>query len=569
MSQSSIDRDPHQFEKVMAAWGRAYGQGRLLSQELTSVALPAAFNRGKADVQAAWQRWHDPSVDDRFSLTEWPWYALLERARVESLASQHLPGIAYNLRQLEALSPPDPTMAQLYQAARQVFSGQVHSEITVLSRREASTTKTSAPSLRSRLRCPWSPISVEPEDLPSELSDADIATALCLAQSLLANGPDFAKALHPLITALAALNGRAIPENSKQNSAPPDGDPRPEHTSDSEQDDPDATTERPGGPTQNQMNPIPFPGYTIFSTAWDEEYPAIHWYHPNDGAALRTLNTLDRRRVRQLAHRLQRQLLSARLRHWSFDQEEGRLDSRRLARLIGHNPNPNIFRVENEAPVPEACVTLLVDQSGSMRGTRQRMAALAIDLAVHTLELCQVHCEVLGYTTCFKANNPVSQYWHRMGCPSAPGRLNALRHIVYKTAQQRWHRARPQLGLMLREGFGQENIDGEALYWAACRLMRQPQVRKVLVVLSDGAPYDEATVCANGREFLGSHLRTVIAEIEASPMQLIALGTGQSVGRYYRQAATVRRPEAVAEVLFERLGDLLTQTNHNDNGNIL
>lgn len=208
--------------------------------------------------------------------------------------------------------------------------------------------------------------------------------------------------------------------------------------------------------------------------------------------------------------------------------------------------------------MPDACVTLLVDQSGSMRGERQRMAALAIDLAVHSLEVCRVRCEVLGFTTRFGADNPVAQAWRKAGSPSAPGRLNALRHVVFKTPSQPWRRARPQLGLLLREAFGFENVDGEALHWAARRLAHRPEPRKILVVLSDGAPYDAATAQANGREYLEHHLRAVIAELESSPIHLVAIGTGQEVGRYYRQAVTVRRPEAVAEVLFDRLGDLLT-----------
>lgn len=378
--------------------------------------------------------------------------------------------------------------------------------------------------------------------------------ALSAARHLLADGPRFAEALHPLIRALA---GRYDSPPDNPTSAQPESDAAPDADPMADEERPDAEIERPGGPDRDPASARAYPGYAVFSAAWDEEFPAAHWYRPADVAALRELSCLDRRQVRQLAHRLQRRLLAARLRRWSFDQEEGRLDSRRLARLVGNNNNRRIFRIEQEAPVPEACVTLLVDQSGSMRGVRQHMAALAIDLAAHTLELCQVRCEVLGYTTRFGADNPVSRRWRALDRPGPAARLNALRHIVYKTAEQPWRRARPRLGLLLREGFGYENIDGEALDWAARRLMRQPQPRKVLVVLSDGSPYDEATASAHGREFLENHLRAVIAGIESSPIQLVAIGTGQEVGRFYRQAVTVRRPEAVAEVLFERLGDLL------------
>ena len=551
----------------MAAWGRAYGQGRLASPALDLVAPSTVVSRGEGDVWAAWQRWHDPALDHRFVEAEWPWYALLERARVESLASQHLPGMARNLEQLEVLSPYEPIMAHLYQAARQILARQTDTVSRSIEQglKQQVTEPTLTP-LRLGLRWPWQSTPVYPElKQPSTLvRDADIAEALCSVRDLLGDGPGFAEALHPLIQALAAAYEPNVSALTPTPAASAVSDATPEGNSASDEEHPDAKEERSGGHHQPDITAL-FPGYTVFSTAWDEEYSAAHWYEATDAAALQALNTLDRRQTRQLAHRLQRRLMAARLRHWAFDQDEGRLDNRRLARLVGSNPSSTVFRVENETPVPEACVTLLVDQSGSMRGMRQRLAALAIDLMVHTLELCQVRCEVLGYSTRFRADNPISQRWQQQGSPSSPGRLNALRHIVYKTAEQPWRRARPYLGLLLREGFGYENIDGEALHWAARRLMRQPQTRKVMVVLSDGAPYDESTVRANDREFLSGHLRTVIAEIEASPIQLVALGTGQAVGRYYRRSVTVRRPEAVAEVLFACLGDLLTQAYPSEN----
>jgi len=186
------------------------------------------------------------------------------------------------------------------------------------------------------------------------------------------------------------------------------------------------------------------------------------------------------------------------------------------------------------------------------------MAALAIDLAVHSLESCNIRCEVLGFTTRFGDDNPIAAHWHRQGAGGEPGRLNALRHVVYKRAEQPWRQARGQLGLMLREDFGHENIDGEALHWAARRLLRRREPRKLLIVLSDGAPFDSATAAANGRGYLEHHLRQVIAGIEASPVQLLAIGTGQDVSRFYRHACIVRQPAQVPDVLFERLGELLT-----------
>lgn len=558
---SQIFIEPHQARQLIAAWRQAYGQGRPLDRfhEPAPAQPSAAANRAEGDAQAAWQRWHDLGAEVHFTDTEWPWYALLEQARVETLASRHLPGMAQNLSRLEALSPADPTMARLYQTARRILASQAHCGVSILEPTGKTPTKNALRLSLSRLRWPWPAPPVTRQDPPKLLNDADIIGALDSARNLLTDGPCFAKALYPLVQALAGLRNPNALSSPAQDPVQLDGDAVPDDYAVSDEEHPDATIERPGGPNRDPTRTDVFPGYAVLTRAWDEEHPAARWYRPDDTVALHGLNPLDRRQVRQLAHRLQRRLLAARLRHWAFDQDEGRLDNRRLARLVRTHGDQRIFRIEHEAPVPEACVTLLVDQSGSMRGIRQRMAALAIDLAVHTLELCQTRCEVLGFTTRFGTDNPVSRRWRQMGSPSAPGRLNALRHILYKTASQPWRRARPQLGLLLREGFGYENIDGEALDWAARRLMRQSQARKVLVVLSDGSPYDEATASANGREYLENHLRTVITKIESSSIQLIAIGTGQDVGRFYRQAVTVRRPEAVAEILFDRLGALLTQ----------
>jgi cobaltochelatase CobT len=297
--------------------------------------------------------------------------------------------------------------------------------------------------------------------------------------------------------------------------------------------------------------------YAVFSRQWDTVQPAQYWLKPSDIEALKELHQLDQRRIKRLAHRLQRRLLAASQRRWLFDQEDGRLDNRRLARLLDDKPNQRVFRIEKEALMPEACVTLLVDQSGSMDIKRRQMAATAIELAVHTLENCKIRCEVLGFTTRYTADNPLFKRWQQLGKPEQPGRLNALQHIVYKTPEQPWRRTKQNLGLLLRQMPGHENIDGEALNWAANRLSRQPQQRKIMIVISDGAPYDKATTHANGREFLERHLRLVISDIEKSPISLAAIGTGQDVARFYNSAITVRSPEAVAETLFEKLGDLL------------
>jgi cobaltochelatase CobT len=301
--------------------------------------------------------------------------------------------------------------------------------------------------------------------------------------------------------------------------------------------------------------------YRAYSTQWDEERPARHFCTPEDLTTLQGLDPADQARIRRLALQLQRQLLSARQRHWQFDQDSGRLDSRRLARLLMPGAPPRIFREEQVSPVPEACVTLLVDQSGSMRGRPQQIAVQAIDLAVQTLEACRISCEVLGYTTVDGEDNPVVRSWRAHGQPKRPGRLNALRQLIYKSASDPWRRARPSLGLMLRADFGRENLDGEALDWAARRLAARPEPRKILLVLSDASPYDAATVAVHGRGYLETHLRQVIADIDASAIQLVAIGTSHRVGYYYRKAVVLHRHDTVADTLFAQLGELLSPSD--------
>ena len=490
-----------------------------------------------------------------FSDQAWEWYALLERARVETLARQHLPGMASNLRQADAIAPADGAMASLYQASRAIFAGQ-HYPSPILETTPNKPTNRLA-WLTSLLPTAKADNGRHAPQAP--LLDDDVVEALTRASQHLEQGHAFAETVAPIIQQIAHYYADTPHAQITLHGNARHG---------TEQEDPSAKLTTAGQPQpaddEQAERTDRLQGYVVYSRAWDEQQPASYWYRNEDALALKQLDTPDRRRIRQLAHRLQRRLMAARLRHWSFDQDEGRLDSRRLARLIGDNPSQRVFRVEREAPVPEACVTLLVDQSGSMRGERRQMAAIAIDLAVHTLELCKIRCEVLGFTTRFSADNPLVQQWQATATPETPGRLNAIRHIIYKTPEQPWRRARQHLGLLLREEPGHENIDGEALYWAAKRLIRQPQPRKVLIVLSDGAPYDKATAQANGREFLEQHLRRIIQEVERSPISLAAIGTGQDVARFYRQALTVRRPEAVAASLFEQLGELLTNVEINE-----
>lgn len=266
-----------------------------------------------------------------------------------------------------------------------------------------------------------------------------------------------------------------------------------------------------------------------------------------------------RQLVARMAHQMQRLILARQRRHWSLDQDDGQLDASRLARLIAAPGRAQIFRVEEESLFPKTCITLLLDNSGSMRGHPITVAALTADILARALERCGIPVEVLGYTTSDWLDNPAAQAWGRSGRPSSPGRLNALRHIVYKAMDTPWRRARRDMGLLLQDGLLKENIDGEALAWAAQRLMRRPETRRLLIVVSDGAPMDKATHSANPRGYLDRHLHEVIAWLEKrTDIELRAIGIGHQVGRYYRHAIQLRNVDELGTVLMKRLGKWLS-----------
>jgi cobaltochelatase CobT len=505
------------------------------------MAPPAVTDRrADADRRAAWRRWHDVGDQQQFEPSQRPWYALLERARVEVLAGRGLRGMARNLQALDALAPADDTARAVYVAARNIFAG------------TSVETRVLPPSRHRRSRW-WNALTARPQaaiEDAARLDDPGLMAGLRTAAAFLADSDAFVEAIRPLVAGLAARTPGMADASLAE--LPTDGD---------DSLDPGAVDplgDAPAASPEQVLAERLFPDYQVQTRRWDQELPASELRQAGDEEALRQLLVPDRQRVRRLAHRLQRRLQAMQLRRWSFDQAQGLLDSRRLSRLLVPAADQAIFRVEDESVVPEACVSLLVDQSGSMDAQRRLMAALAIDLAVHSLELCRIRCEVLGFTTRFGDDNPIADGWRRQGSPAMPGRLNALRHIVYKGADQPWRQARGQLGLMLRADFGNENIDGESLHWAVRRLLRRREPRKLLIVLSDGAPYDRATAEANGRGYLEHHLRQVVSRIETSPVHVLAIGTGQDVSRFYRHACVVRHPEQVPDVMFEQLGELLT-----------
>ena len=261
--------------------------------------------------------------------------------------------------------------------------------------------------------------------------------------------------------------------------------------------------------------------------------------------------------VTRLANRLQRRLMAQRNRSWDFDQEEGVLDAARLARVVISPGTALSYKVERDIEFKDTIVTLLIDNSGSMRGRPISIAAISADILARTLERCGVKTEILGFTTRAWKGGQSREAWLADGKPQDPGRLNDLRHIIYKQADEPWRRARRNLGLMMREGLLKENIDGEALLWAHSRLMGRQEERRILMVISDGAPVDDSTLSVNSAGYLEAHLRGVIEWIEKfSPVQLVAIGIGHDVTRYYRRAVTIMDVEQLGGTIMEQLAEL-------------
>jgi cobaltochelatase CobT len=305
-------------------------------------------------------------------------------------------------------------------------------------------------------------------------------------------------------------------------------------------------------------------GYKVFTAEFDEEIAAVDLCEPEELARLR--NFLDQQLsslqgvVSRLANKLQRLLMAQQSRHWEYDLEEGMLDVSRLPRIIIDPMYPLSFKREKDTTFRDTCVTLLLDNSGSMRGRPIMVAAMCADILGRTLERVGVKTEILGFTTRAWKGGQSREKWIAAGKPSQPGRLNDLRHIIYKSGDEPWRRAKRNLGLMMREGLLKENIDGEALTWAYNRIIARPEQRKILMVISDGAPVDDSTLSVNAGNYLEHHLRRVIEEIETrSGVELTAIGIGHDVTRYYRKAVTIVDAEQLGGAMTEQLINLFAE----------
>ena len=337
----------------------------------------------------------------------------------------------------------------------------------------------------------------------------------------------------------------------------------------------DSETENQDGEGEGEVSSNPLTGhnsdknkanyhYQVFSTKYDEIVNATDLCEEEELNRLRS--TLDKQletlqgAIARLANKLQRKLQARQNRSWNFDLEEGMLDAGKLARIITQPLFPLSYKQEKDMKFRDTVVTLLIDNSGSMRGRPITIAAICADIMARTLERCGVKVEILGFTTKAWKGGQSREQWINDGKPSYPGRLNDLRHIIYKAADAPWRRAKNSLGLMLREGILKENIDGEALLWAHERLLGRLEDRKILMVISDGAPVDDTTLSSNSGNYLEQHLKQVISFIEnKSPVELVAIGIGHDVTRYYNKAVTLTDAEQLGGALIEQLADLFNE----------
>ncbi|MBZ0216205.1 MAG: hypothetical protein K8F25_06625, partial [Fimbriimonadaceae bacterium] len=331
-----------------------------------------------------------------------------------------------------------------------------------------------------------------------------------------------------------------------------------------EDDDSAQDANEPWRPDNYGSNERPGQYYRVFTAKYDEVVNAEELCDPDELNRLRGF--LDKQLVNlhsavaRLANRLQRRLMAQQNRAWDFDLEEGLLDAARLSRVVTDPLSPLSFKMERDTEFRDTVVTLLLDNSGSMRGRPITVAATCADILARTLERCGVKVEILGFTTRAWKGGQSREEWLAAGKPADPGRLNDLRHIIYKTADTPWRHARRNLGLMMREGLLKENIDGEALAWAHHRLLSRPEQRRILMVISDGAPVDDSTLSVNSGHYLEQHLRKMIHEIETrSPVELLAIGIGHDVTRYYRRAVTLVDAEELAGAMTEELAELFEE----------
>ena len=568
--------------------GLAGKRARLPSPSRALPRSEVAKLRGAADSMALQLRYHNDALHQARqpqSREARDAYDALERARVEIVGAQHMPGVTANLR------------------------GKLNEEcegngLDRMSERDQLPLAT-ALSLLARDRMDPEAVPASAQHILNLWRNTLGPNAEAALDELAASRNDQSRyigAARKLLAAVDLAEGESEPgdneeseegEESSENTAQQDNSQEGQSQSEAEdnpmlasapemaetgapeefeQDDADAEEmaadagDAPAGP-QPRRNSIPnddHTAYRAYTRAFDEEVYAEDLCDPDELSRLR--QQLDQQLqhlhavVAKLANRLQRRLLAQQMRAWDFDLEEGILDAARLSRVIVDPLLALSYKRERDTDFRDTVVTLLIDNSGSMRGRPITVAAMCGDILARTLERCAVKVEVLGFTTRAWKGGQSREQWIAAGKPPLPGRLNDLRHIIYKAADEPWRRARKNLGLMLREGLLKENIDGEALLWAYRRLLARPENRRILMVISDGAPVDDSTLSVNPGNYLERHLRDVIREIEARDVvELVAIGIGHDVTRYYRRAVTIVDAEELGGTMMRKLTELFDE----------
>ena len=567
------------------------GKARLPEPARKLTRAEAAIVRGNADSIALRLACHDASMHRRLQPAGQQARAVfeaVEQARVESLGARCMDGVAMNLTAM--------LDDKFHRAKFDDVSDRADApieEALALMVRERLTGLTPPPAARKLVEL-WRP-------LIEERAGEDLDRL----ENLIEDQRQFGDAVHDLLDSLEMGEDRSSDsedenddgdEEQKKQESGEDGDAADsdeqqrmasEDTQVSAEDMPDSAAEsaespsadmaddsdmgdaetpgEPQRPRQFGSNEPRGPDYRAFTPKFDETIAAEDLCEPEELDRLR--GYLDKQLsnlqgvVARLANRLQRRLMAQQSRSWDFDLEEGILDPARLTRVIIDPMHALSFKAEKDTEFRDTVVTLLLDNSGSMRGRPITVAATCADILARTLERCGVKVEILGFTTRAWKGGQSREHWLTAGKPANPGRLNDLRHIIYKSADAPWRRARKNLGLMMREGLLKENIDGEALDWAHKRLLARTEQRKILMMISDGAPVDDSTLSVNPGNYLERHLRWIIEDIETrSPVELIAIGIGHDVTRYYRRAVTIVDAEELGGAITEKLAELFNET---------
>ena len=543
--------------------------------------------RGTADAYALRRRYHSEETHARYEPTGQmarDLYEAMETARCEAVGARHMPGTAGNIDAKIGSEAERRGYGQISEASEAPLAVAAGYLVRHLA------TGRALPAGADNVMRLW-----------REFIENQAAEPLGALAGSLEDQVAFSKMARRIISDLGYADQLGDDPDAAEDDADPDAEPDDEEGSDDDGAEPDASDQEDASPDRSQdeeqdsgqaqvhaddvsdmepgeeaespegeapLEPPPpapvseaDPTYEVFETAFDEEVAASDLAEAAELERLRAY--LDQQleplkgAVSRLANKLQRRLQAQQSRSWEFDLEEGILDAGRLARVVANPTTPLSFKVEKDTEFRDTVVTLLLDNSGSMRGRPISIAAICADVLARTLERCQVKTEILGFTTVAWKGGRAREKWLAAGRPQRPGRLNDLRHIVYKASDAPWRRTRANLGLMMKEGLLKENIDGEALEWAHRRLAHRPEARKILMVISDGAPVDDSTLSVNPANYLEKHLRDVIAMVERRrAVELLAIGIGHDVTRYYDRAVTITDVDQLAGAMTEQLAAL-------------